>query len=200
MSEQPPELRWAPNEPKPRNRRRLWLIVGLVVAALVIAGVLLFLLFPRGGSPEPSASASPTSSATATSTPTTPATPSAEPEPTAVPTAPVVTPPPVVDPSVEAFRDQVAPRLNDALRGLDIVAESSGQDALSVVDTLRADVQQLSETPPPSSIQAQWRESLSAYSERLAELRSAVSGGSGTAAAVDAARSAAQNVRSVVGL
>lgn len=198
MSEQPPELRWAPNEPKPRNRGRLWLIVGLVVAALVIAGVLLFLLFPRGGSPEPTASASPTPSAT--TPPATPATPSAEPEPTAVPTAPVVTPPPVVDPTVEAFRDQVAPRLNDALRGLDIVAGASGQDAVSVVDTLRADVQQLSETPPPSSIQAQWLESLSAYSDRLAELHSAVSAGSETAGAVDEARSAAQNVRSVVGL
>ncbi len=194
MSEQPPELRWAPNEPKPRNRGRLWLIVGLVVAALVIAGVLLFLLFPRGGSPEPTASASPTRSAT--TAPATPATPSAEPEPT----APVDTPPPVVDPTVEAFRDQVTPWLDDAMRGLDIVSESSSQESLPVIDTLREDAQRLSDSPPPASIDPQWREGVSAYAQGLAELRSAASAGSGTEAALDAARAAALDLRSIVGL
>lgn len=209
MSDQPqPELRWAPMEPKPSRAGRVWLIVGLVVAALLVAGVVLFFVLPRNetpqeegtASPSPSASASasptPTSSTTPTATP--PSTPAPTSEPTSEPTPPVETQPPVVDPSIGAFRDQVSGWLDDALTGLDIVSGTSGQDALSVIDTLQDDAQRLSEASPPSSIASQWNDGVAAYSQRLGELRAAVSGGS--APSVDAARSAAESLRGVVGL
>jgi hypothetical protein len=88
--------------------------------------------------------------------------------------------------------------LNDAVTGLDIVSGTSGQDALSVIDTLQNDAQRLSETSPPSSISSQWTDGVAGYSQRLGELREAVSGGS--SASVDAARSAVENLRSLVGL
>jgi hypothetical protein len=59
MSEQTPELRWAPIEPKPKSKGRIWLIVGLVIAGLVIIGALLFFLLPRDGAPAPGTSVSP---------------------------------------------------------------------------------------------------------------------------------------------
>lgn len=192
--EQQPELRWAPIPPKPRNTGRIWLIVGLVVAALAIVGVLLFLFLPRGDSPEPGASGTPSPSASPTA--------SATPSPTAEPTEPPVQTeaPPVVDPSVEAFRTQVAPRLQDAATGLDIIAGSSGQDAVSVVDQLQFDLQSLADTPAPTSIRAQWDEGLSAYSQTLTDLRSALSAGSNTSAALDGARTALKNLDGLVGL
>jgi hypothetical protein len=192
--DQQPELRWAPLPPKPHNRGRIWLIVGLVVAVLAIIGVLLFLFLPRAETPDPGASGTPSPSASPSD--------SATPTPTAEPTDPPVQTeaPPVVDPSVEAFRTQVAPRLGDAATGLDIVSGSSGQDAVSVVDQLQFDLQSLADTPAPSSISTQWDEGLSTYSQSLTDLRDALSGGSSTAAALDGARAALQSLDDLVGL
>ena len=198
MTDEPqPELRWAPLPPKPNNRGRMWLIVGLAIAALVIVGVVLFFLLPRG-EVDPDPTPSPSSSATATPTPT----PTPTPSPTTAPTDPPIAtePPPVVDPGVDAFRGQVSGPLDDAGRGLDYISSLSGQDALSVLDTLQEDAQRLSDTQPPSSISSPWRDGLAAYGQRLSELRTAVAGGAGTAPAVDAARTAVQNLRNVVGL
>ena len=191
--EQQPELRWAPIPPKPRNRGRIWLIVGLVVAALAIVGVLLFLLIPRGDGPDPDPSPSPSATPSATPTPT----PTPTPEPT---DPPVVTEPPVVDPTIDAFRTQVGAWLEDGSRGLDIVSGVNGPDASPVVATLQEDAQRLSDAQPPSSIATAWRDGVSAYAQRLAELNTAVTSGSDTAAAIDAARSALQTLNGLVGL
>ncbi len=193
MSEQQPEVGWAPIPPKPSRRGRVWLIVGLVVAALVVAAVLLLFLLPRGESPEPGKSPAPTPSTSATA--------SAPPEPTGEPTTdPVVSPPPAADPSLDAFRGQVSGWLSDAGRGLDIVARTSGQDALTVIATLQEDAQRLSDSQAPSSILEQWREGVATYAQRLTDLRAAVSEGADAASAVDAARAAAQDLKTTVAL
>lgn len=191
MSEQTPELRWAPIEPKPKNKGRVWLIVGLVIVALAIIGALLFFLLPRGESPAPGASETP--SATSSPNPSS----SASPEPSITP---IDTPPPATDPTIETFRAQVGGWLADAGQGLDIVAGSGGQDALSVIDTLQEDAQRLSDAQPPSSLAQQWRDGVSAYVQKLTELRTAVAADSGAPAAIDAARSAAANLNALVGL
>lgn len=199
MDEQQPELRWAPLPPPPKKSGRVWLIVGLSVAALVIVGVLLFFLFPRGDAATPTGSPSPTPSASATDIPTSSptSTPSESPAPTRTP---IVTPPPAVDPSIETFRGQVSGWLNTAPRGLDIISGASDQDALPVVDSLQQDAQRLSDAQPPSSIDQKWRDGVSAYAKTLAQLRSAITSGSGVPGAVDAARTSVQNLRSLVGL
>ncbi|KQR38822.1 hypothetical protein [Microbacterium sp. Leaf159] len=193
--EQQPDVRWAPMEPQPSNRGRIALIVGLIVAGLVIVGVLLFFLLPRGDSPAPGASETPSASASAT--PSATASPSAEPEPSMTP---ITTAPPVADPSVDAFRGQVQGWLNDALTGLDIVSDSTGQDAVSVVDTLIDDAQRLAETPPPSSIESEWRAALDVYAQTLVTLRTVVTDGGSTGSAIDDSRSAAGDLRAIVGL
>ncbi len=198
-----PELRWAPLDPKPSNRGRVWLIVGLVVAALVIVGVLLFFLLPRGESPSPGASGSPSPSASASTSPSPSASPTqteapqptAEPEPTMTP---ITTPPPVADPSVDAFRGQVQGRLDDALTGLQIVSESSGPDATEVIASLQADAQRLGETAPPASIESAWSAAVNEYSQALSSLQSEASSGAPTS--VDRARSAVNELRGLVGL
>lgn len=191
MSEPSPELRWAPIEPKPRNRGRVWLIVGLAIAGLAILGALVFFLLPRGQDPAPGVSETP--AATSSPTPTT----STMPDPSETPND---TPPPATDPTIETFRAQVGGWLGDAGQGLDIVAGSRGQDALSVIDTLQEDAQRLSDAQPPSSIAPQWREGVSAYVQKLAELRTAVTTDSGTSAAIDAARNAAADLNALTGL
>ncbi len=193
--EQQPDVRWAPIPPKPSNAKRVWLIVGLVVAALAIVGVLLFFLLPRGGAPDPGASGTPTPSSSPTASPTPTSTPIPEPSIT-----PIDTPPPVVDPSIEAFRGQVGGWLGDAGRGLDIVAGSAGQDAIPVIDTLQEDAQRLSEAQPPSSIATQWSDGVADYMRKLSTLRSAVNGGTGISAAIDSARGAVQSLTALVGL
>ncbi|WP_341942532.1 hypothetical protein [Microbacterium sp. LWH10-1.2] len=198
MSEEPqPELRWAPIPPKPSRKGRVWLVIGLVVAALLIVGVLLFFLLPRGENPEPGSSASPSPSSSTTPTPS--GSPTASPSPSSEPTAPIETVPPSTDPSIEAFRSKVDVWLDSAPNGLDIISRSSGQDALSVVDSMREDAQRLSDAQAPSSISAQWRDAVDSYAQKLSELRSAISADSGVSAAVDAARSAVQNLNSVLG-
>jgi len=200
--EQQPELRWAPIPPKPSRKGRVWLIVGLVIAALVVAGVVLFFVLNQRGKPdaEGTASPSPSASASASPSPTPTATATATAAPTTEPTEPVETEPPVVDPNIETFRSQVSGWLGDAGRGLDIVAGASGQDALSVVDTLQQDAQRLSDAQPPTSILEQWYSGVGVYSDELATLRSAVSAGSGVTAAVEDARAALANLKAIVGL
>ncbi|WP_029258270.1 MULTISPECIES: hypothetical protein [unclassified Microbacterium] len=188
MSEPSPELRWAPIEPKPRNRGRIWLIVGLAIAGLAILGALVFFLLPHVGSLEPRASDSPRPTATAS-----PSSPAEEP-------TPQTTPPSPADPTVDTFREQVGGWLSDAPQGLDIVSESNPDDALAVVDSLQQDARRLSDAPPPSSIDQKWRDGVMAYSQRLTELRAAILSESDTADSVDAARAAVQDLQSLVGL
>ncbi|MFJ4997524.1 hypothetical protein ACIP5T_05190 [Microbacterium sp. NPDC088619] len=208
MTDEPqPDLRWAPLEPKPRNRGRVWLIVGLVVAALVIVGVLLFVLLPRGESPTPGASGSPSPSASASASASPSSSPSPSPTPaqteTPPPTAapepstPVTTPPPVADPSVDAFREQVRGWLDDALTGLQIASETSGQDATAVIESLQADAQRLGEIAPPGSIESAWGAAVDDYNQKLSALRSEATAGTPS---VDSARAAVNELRAVVGL
>lgn len=200
MSDQPqPDLRWAPMPPRRTRRGRAWIVVTLVFLALLAAAVLVFFLIPRDSGPRPGSSTSPTPSPSATATAT------ATPTPTIVPSEepsgePIETSPPPADPTIDAYREQVRGWLTDAVRGLDIVANAGGPDALPVVDTLQEDAQRLSDAPPPSAISEKWRNGLSTYSEKLSGLRSALSTESGVPAAVDAARAAVQNLRSLVGL
>ncbi|MEE6389435.1 MULTISPECIES: hypothetical protein [Microbacterium] len=198
MVEPQPEVRWAPLPPRPRNRGRLWLIVGLVVAALVIVGLLLFFLLPRDGAPAPGGSASPSPSAT-TSPSASPSTPNAPSEGATPDPTPLTTPPPVGDPSLEVFRDKVGGWLTAAERGLDIVDENRNQDALPVVDSLQEDAQRLGDAVPPSSIQDAWRSGVETYAERLTALRTALESDSGVSGALDSARSAVAELRSVAG-
>lgn len=193
MSEERPDVRWAPREPAPKRRGRVWLIVGLIVAALAIVAALLFFFLPRGDAPEPGTSESPSPSATPTETVT--PTPSVTPEPT-----PVDTPPAPVDPDLATFRGQVGPRLDDALTGLGFITGSSLDADLSTVDQLQGDAQRLSDTQPPSTISSQWRDGVADYSTRLDELRSAISEGTDTTGALDAANSAVEALRATIGL
>lgn len=195
--EQQPELRWAPLPAPPKRTGRIWLIVGLSVAALAIVGVLLFLFLPRGEGPTPGASPSATPSASPSATPTPTPSPSATPAPSQTP---IVDPPPASDPTVEVFRGQVSGWLNDAPRGLDIITGANGPDALPVVETLQQDVQRLSDAQPPSSIADGWRDGLSVYSQRLTDLQSALTVGAAPAETIDAARAAVQDLRALVGL
>ncbi|WP_218681982.1 hypothetical protein [Microbacterium sp. BF1] len=200
MSEQQPDLQWAPIPPKPSNRGRIWLIIGLIVAFVVIVGVLVFFLIPRGAAPTPdpsatatstpSATPSSTSTPTPTSTPTAPSTP--DPTPSTVPS-----PPPPADPDVAGFRDQMSPLLDDAETGLGFVADASSSDEVrSIVEQLQIDAQRMSEAVPPSSIDAKWRDAVSAYGGRLDALRSA---GTGSGTALDAARRSLDELRGVLG-
>ncbi|NJI30007.1 hypothetical protein HBI98_22895, partial [Aeromonas veronii] len=101
MTDDPqPELRWAPMDPPPRNRGRVWLIVGLVVAALVVVGVLLFFLLPRDGATDPESSASPSPSASTSPSPSPTMTTTASPEEPEPSMTPITTPPPPADPEV----------------------------------------------------------------------------------------------------
>lgn len=199
MSDEPqPELRWAPIEPKPSRAKRVWLIAGIVLAALIVAVIVFIALLPHGEKPDAEGTASPRPSAS--STPTSSPSPTATVEPTDEPTAPPVTEPPVVDPSIDAFRGQVSGWLGDGGRGLDIVAGTTGQDALPVIDTLQEDAQRLSDAQPPTSISEQWYGGIGAYSQSLKDLRAAVSAGSGVSAAVHAARAELTNLQALVGL
>ena len=181
--EQQPDARWAPMEPQQSNRGRIALIVTLIVAGLVVVGVLLFFLLPRGESPEPGAGGSPSPSESMPGDPTDP---------------PVTTAPEPVDPSIDTFRDQVGFWLEDAERGLDIAAANSGPDAVQVVETLQEDAQRLSDILPPSSIATEWSDGVADYAQKLADLKTAASEGSDTTSAVDAARTSLQVLSDLV--
>ncbi|MGV2983031.1 hypothetical protein ACNPNP_04915 [Microbacterium sp. AGC85] len=202
--EQQPRAEWIFPEPKKSNKRRIWLIVGLSVLALAIVATLLFFLLPRGGEPEPtptptdSASPSPTPTVTPTATATPP--PTSPPPTVAPPEEPETTPPPVPDPDVPTFAAQVQPRLDDAATGLRIVSESSGHDAIQVIETLQQDAGHLSGAAAPSSISSEWYSAAGDYSKRLGELRGAFESGSGTQSALDSATTSLQRLRALVGL
>lgn len=201
MSEQKPEAVWVfPDEPKKRGGR-VALIVSLVLAALVVAAVVVLFVIPRGDG-DPAPTASPTVSKTATPTPST--SPSATPGPTVAPTTepttPQTAPPPVPDPSVDQFRGQVQPRLDDASRGLDLAQSQSGDTAVQIVDSLQNDAQNLAGQPAPSSIATQWGEAVTAYAAKLQALRSAYADGSDAAGPLVDARAALGQVRGLVGL
>lgn len=202
MDEPQPELRWAPLPAAPKRTGRIWLIVGLAVAALAIVGLLLFFLLPRDSGPTPgeSASPSPTASPSETPTPTPTATPTAPTPSTSPEPTPITTAPPVGDPTLDVFRDKVSGWLTSADRGLDIIAGASGQDALPVVDSLQQDAQRLGDALPPSSIQEAWHSGVETYTQRLAALRAAIENGSGVAGAVDGARASAGRLQDIVGL
>lgn len=189
MSEPTPELRWAPIEPKPKRKGRVWLVVGLVIAGLAIVAAALFFLLPRGEDPTSDATVSPGPSAGETAPP--PLSPTQTPE---------VTQPAPVDPSVEVFRERVGGWLTDAPRGLDIISGETGEAALAVVDTLEQDARRLSDAQPPSDIAVQWRDAVTEYAQRLSELNAAISAGSDSADAAGAARDAVTKLQGIAGL
>lgn len=200
MDEQQPELRWAPLPPPPKKTRKAWLIAGLAVGVLVIVGLLLVFLLPRGSdagaTPTPSSSSSVSPSPSDSPNANSSAAPS-QPDPEETP---LTTPPPADAPTLEVFQSRVSGWLNTAPRGLDIIADVGGQDALPVADTLLEDAQRLSDVQPPESIDQAWRDGVTAYADRLAQLRTAVENGSGISEAVDASRSAVEDLRSLADL
>ena len=201
MSDQSPRAEWIFPPERPRRGRRIALIVGLVVAALLVAGLVVFLLFPRNQAiPDPTSSPSASLSPTPTGTTARPAspTPSARPTTTAEPTTPQTEPPAPADPDVETFRGQVSPRLTDALVGLDLLAGKSGQEAVDIVDQLQQDAQRLSDALPPSSIAERWRNAISAYAADLTSLRASAAGGD-TAGGITAVRGDVDGLRRIVG-
>ncbi|WP_295011492.1 hypothetical protein [uncultured Microbacterium sp.] len=198
MSDNKPEAVWVfPEEKKRMSGGRIAVIVAIVVVVLLIAAGLVFFLVPRGGAPvaTPSPSAS---SATPSVSPTPSPSGSATPGP-GVPTAPVTSPPPVPDPSVDVFRGQVQPRLDDATTGLTLVEGKSGPDAVQIVESLQNDAQNLATQPAPESIRTQWSDAINTYATKLSALRGAVSSGDAGGPLADA-RSALGAVRSLVGL
>lgn len=199
--EQQPRAEWIFPEQKKSNKGRIWLIVGLSVLAVAIVAVLLFFFLPRGGEPEPTSSPTMTKTSSPTPTPTRTPTSTPTPEPTAQPTtAPEPTAPPVPDPDLATFATLVQPRLDDASTGLSIAAESGGQDAAQVIETLQQDAGHLSNAAAPSSISSAWYDAVGRYNSRLGELRGAFEGGADTQSAMDAATAALQELRTLVGL
>lgn len=194
--EQQPRPEWIFPEEKKSNKGRIWLIVGLSALALAIIGVLLFFLIPRDGEPAPTTSPSASATTTPTSTPSPTATATSAPTPT---TEPAPTQPPVPDPDLDTFRGQVQPRLDDATRGLQLVKDNMDLGA-QIVDSLQNDAAALSDTPAPSSISGDWSDAVSQYASKLGELRAAYDNGTDLQAPLDAAGSALQKVRALVGL
>ncbi|MFF7292088.1 hypothetical protein ACFY9N_06080 [Microbacterium sp. NPDC008134] len=195
MSDTPqPELRWAPIPPKPKNRARIWIIIGSVILAVAIVAALLWFFLLRGNTPGGAPTPDPSSSQTASPTP------SNEPSPgaSATPSQDPGTPPVIPAPELDAFVTQVQPRLDDGIRGLDMLAQLSGQDAVGVVDQLQQDAQRLAETTPPSSISDAWFTAVSEYSSALTDVRAAAESGGNTADAVTTARERLQPLRDLV--
>lgn len=203
MSEHKPEAVWVfPDEPRKRGGR-IALIVGLTVAVLVAAAIVVLFLIPRGdGSPSPTHS--PTSTATPTPssspTPTTSPTPSPTVVPSTEPTTPQTSPPPAPDPSVAEFRGHVQPRLDAAARGLGLAQGQSGDTAVQIVDSLQNDAQNLAGQSAPASIAVQWGEDVNTYSAKLQALRSAYAGGSDASGPLADARAVLEQLRGLVGL
>jgi hypothetical protein len=189
--EQQPRAEWIFPEKK-RNRGRIWLVVGIVIAVLIIAAVVTFFLIPRGGTPTPTVS--PTETRSSTPSPT--STPTSAPTPT---TDPVPTQPPAPSPDIETFTAQVQPRLDDAVRGLQLVRDNLDLGA-QIVDSLQNDAATLSDTPAPETIAGEWTDAVSHYMSTLGELRSAYDNGSDPQTPLSAAEAALTKVRAVVGL
>lgn len=200
-NEQRPNVQWEFPPEKPK-RGRAWLIAVLVVTALLVAAAIVFFLLPRDGSPTPGTSTSPSPAASTSAKPTSSPQPTntATAIPSAEPSAPETVAPEPVDPDVETFRGIVGPRLDDALTGLSMIEETSGQDAVSIVNQLQQDLQLLSDTVAPNSIQAEWRAALTAYGESLANLRAAAEAGEDLASEISDSTREVNFLRSLVGM
>lgn len=185
--DQQPEAVWVFPEKK-RSTSRIWLIVILSVAAVaIVAALLWFFLFH--GDEEPGPTPSPTTSETSSASPSPDETPTVDPSE-----------PPVPDPDLATFTTTVQPRLDDAVRGLDLVTQLDGDGAVQIVDTLQIDADWLNGTAAPSSIADEWSGVVSTYATRLAELRTAYEDGVDATSALDAARTALADVRTTAGL
>lgn len=194
--DQQPRAEWVFPEPGNRRTGRIWLIVCLAIAAILIVGIVLVFVILRGADP---------TSAPTPSTASPSSTPSPSPSPTSAPTStpdptPITTQPPVPDPGLDVFAGQVGGWLSDASTGLGIVPNLSGQEASQVVDTLQGDADRLSSAVAPSSISEQWYSAAEAYTVRLSELRAAVDSGEALQAPLDNASAALQQLRDMVGL
>lgn len=201
MSDEQPQPRaeWVFPEEKKSNKGRIWLIVGLVVAAVAIVVALLWIFLPHNSaaptsspSPSTSESATPTPTSSPSPTPTEPAPPS--PEPTAT------TQPPVPDPDMSEFAETVRPRLDDAVRGLDLVTQLDGDGAAQIVDSLQIDAEWLSGAAAPNPIADEWSSRMSTYSTSLTKLRSAYENGTDSQKPLDDAMTALNEARALAGL
>lgn len=202
--------------PKKRTGRVV-LIVALIV--LVVAGLVALISWQmvtaaNEARPTASATATATSTPTATPTPTTtpsstaPATPtpsataSVEPDPEPSATTPPTEPEnPQPDEPTGSFDEGVRNRLNDASTGIQVASMVSGRDLIDqVVNPLTLDAQNLADHAVPAASAAQWRATTSAYLAALADLRTAAESGGDTAAAIAAARTQVDALRSLAGM
>lgn len=193
-----PETVWeySENDTRKTNRGRNWLIAALVVAALAVISVPLYFLLAAAGEsePAPTPTASASASASPTSTPTVAPEETADPEPEPEPTQPAAP-----EPDLETFIEQVRPRLDTALWGLQLVTDNLDLGA-QIVDSLQQDATLLSDAAAPSAIAGDWSSAVSRYTDALNDLRGAYDSGSDPKPALDAADAALQKVRAVVGL
>lgn len=192
MSDEHPRAEWIFPEEKKRNAGRIWLIVGLAIAALVAVATVLFFLIPRDA-PAPTVSGTPSPTVTSASSSPSPSE-TAGPDPT-----PITTPPPAPNPDLATFTTQVEPRLDDGVRGLDLV-ENNRDVGVQIVDSLQQDAAILSGTAAPSAIAEQWSAAVTAYASTLEELRADFDGGSDPQASLDASRASLNELRAVAGL
>lgn len=198
-----PEAVWVFPE---KRRRRAWPIVVGIVAALVVAGVLVFALLPRAGSPAPVPSASPSASATASLSPTPSPTPSASeppsptPSPTVTESSAAPSPPPVTPPDTTAFAAAVRPVLDSAVTGLGFLDAATDAEAAAIVETLQDDAARLHEQLPPAAIANTWSAALDDYTGALSELHNAYTRDSDPIPALTEARATVEALRAIVGL
>jgi len=167
--EQQPRAEWIFPEEKKSNKGRVWLIVGVIAGVLVIVGVALFLLVPRDETPNVD------------------------------PTKPATVAPAVPVPDIETFTAQVQPRLDDATRGLDLVAENMDVGA-EIVDSLQQDAEVLSGTPAPSSLADQWNAAVTDFARKLSSLRATLDNGSDAQSSLDDSRASLNELRALVGI
>lgn len=166
------------------GRGRIWLIVGLVIAIVAVAAVVLLFVLPRSGDTAPTQSPTP-----AVSTPTGSAepspSPSDDPSPTPQPTE--------LEPAAQRIDDQ----LGEALADLDAISDSPADVSLGIVDELQDAAQRLSDSLPGAGIEDAYDE-LQAYSAALTDVRSALADGGSVTAALETARSALSELREAV--
>lgn len=207
MSEPQPEYVWVFPPERRRNTGRIWLIIGLSVAAIAIAAVAVWFFFRPGSattdpspspttsvSASPSPAPSPTAGSTATPTPTPSPGTSSPPSATDGPT-----PPRPSDPTLAAFRQEVEPVLDSAETGLRYAREDGGMSAMQDVMLLQDDANRLSEKVAPASIASRWSSALSAYSRSLEPLRAAYERGEDASAEDAAASTALARLNDVIG-
>ncbi len=112
---------------------------------------------------------------------------------------PSTSPPPAPDPDLATFTARVQPRLDDAVRGLDLVRDNMDAGA-QIVDSLQQDAAVLSGTAAPSSLSDDWSAAVTDYAEKLNDLRVAFDGGSDPEGALNASRASLSDLRAVAGL